>query len=427
MNSNCSVTFFYISIIITINAIRFALGLYEPVIYLDAPKFHHFGYLKVEVEEDDSHTSKHYLVKTIDKNQEIFVACPNQDPDHPNTFAIHSTEVGKAAATPICEHSVESQIYFTNKIRSYNAVGFLIYAPDKSWPDQDFDVPEHHLVVELIQFKFDKYDEKIISLRYFMYGGEFPQLELIRQEDDLRKYRKNLDIYKNDIDTFYSPRNCPFVKVPLAPEEDFLFDYWKSASRQNIFTAPMWRDLLAQWQALEIFIRKVTQITDWVGVETGIYEELTRLPDGLRNPLFENIEWPDDQYRIPRYFWKTVSLLQEHEGQNYDYGILFIMHNVPNLDPNNEWNIEKICTDYNFVDLGWTFLQNDHFKSPMYACPINDVTMNYLGEISHEEYEDFNLNLLSLFKVDDEGNGYIEEVKVIEEMGKLMKTIDSTD
>ncbi|XP_065223018.1 uncharacterized protein LOC135847428 [Planococcus citri] len=190
----------------------------------------------------------------------------------------------------------------------------------------------------------------------------------------------------------------------------------------------MWQDLQAQWQDLEIFIRKVTQVTDWVAVETGIYGELTKLPDGrLRNPLFKNIEWPDDQYRIPRYFWKIVALQQEFEDQNYNYGILFIMHNVPNLDPNNEWHIEEICKDYKSVDLGWTFLQNGHFKSPMYGCPMNDGTLSYLGQMTDEKFEDFNLNLLSLLEVDAEGNGYIKEVNVIQEMEKLTKTIDSVN
>ena len=48
--------------------------------------------------------------------------------------------------------------------------------------------------------------------------------------------------------------------MQLAPEEDFVYDNYKLASRQNILTAPMWSDLVPQWKALEAFIRKVTRV-----------------------------------------------------------------------------------------------------------------------------------------------------------------------
>ncbi|XP_065224253.1 uncharacterized protein LOC135848294 [Planococcus citri] len=210
-----------------------------------------------------------------------------------------------------------------------------------------------------------------------------------------------------------------YVKAPLAPEEDFLFNTWKLAARQNILTAPTLRDLQPQWQALETFIRKVSQIIDVVAVTTGVSGNLSNFPNKQKMSSSKH------QLRVPLYFWKAVSLESFPKDETYSYGIVFIMPNVQISDQVAKPGLGKLCSAFDIVELGWTFLKDNQFeRSGMYGCPLNNNISMWLrgdGEEVEREFQDFNLNSVLALKLNEKGDRIVKEVNVVEEMGKFKK------
>ncbi|XP_065222826.1 uncharacterized protein LOC135847288 [Planococcus citri] len=416
MNSNRSIIW-NIFIIIIISTIHCALGQpYEPVVYFDAPESHYFAFQEVKYDS----INEHYVVRTAKEDEVISIACPSQNGDH--SLIIQESVFHKAAVLPVCTNLVKSQTFLSDTQEGFSAVGYLIHTPKVGWTHHFKNIPERHMVVGVIYFKFDEYFKRVKSIWYVIVGGKYLNLKLSREEDEIWKYEKNEDIYRYDLDPLYKQDGCPFVKVPLAPEEDFLFDNWKSATRQNVLTAPMWRDLEDQWQALEIFIRKVARIVNSVTVTTGISGRIMKRPYQLDNSSPKYVYLENENYPIPKYFWKSVTMQFSDDKRDYSYGILFIMHNLNLSDPNSESDDgRRICLNYDIAELGWTFLGKVQLKSPMYGCLLNNKATSRFGEKVIGEFEDFNLNLLSMIEFDDDEKSMVKQVNVVAKIQQMEK------
>ncbi|XP_065224393.1 uncharacterized protein LOC135848419 [Planococcus citri] len=261
-----------------------------------------------------------------------------------------------------------------------------------------------------------------LGVHYHIVAGKFLEPE-IRERRENEKYYEDKLLLTYDVDELYSKTLLPVVKVQLAPADDFFFANWESASRHNAITVPMWKELLEQWQALEIFIRRVAQITDSVEIRTGVYyNTLTQPgPDDDSQTLYLK----DGKHPIPKYFWKAVSIqtpttLLEPDSR----GILFVMHN--NTDPNFNSNERKICPNDDVSELGWKFLPDDRFKSLMYGCFLNEENLNSFQEKIFPSYDHklFDLRDMPVKEYDDKGifpTGMIKRVNVLDEIQKLQQ------
>ncbi|XP_065225305.1 uncharacterized protein LOC135849075 [Planococcus citri] len=258
MNSNERV-FLFIFSIVTMNVICCAFGQYEPL-YMSKPDYSNEYYLIYNVRYNIA-DQKLYVVESLEGD--IISLCPRTD--DPNSLEIRQKEPKKIPFIPDdCETSIKSDVYFLKDVfedmSSYSSViGFLRFTPDSIFGSAFNDVPQNHKVVEFIHFRFDKSLGRIRYVEYEIGTGKHLKPEISTQKEN-NEYQKNENIFGYDVDKLYSQSKLPMVKVQLAPEDDFFYANLKSASRHNILTAPMWRELLPQWQALEIFIRKVTQV-----------------------------------------------------------------------------------------------------------------------------------------------------------------------
>ncbi|KAL6961834.1 hypothetical protein U1Q18_044456 [Sarracenia purpurea var. burkii] len=186
-----------------------------------------------------------------------------------------------------------------------------------------------------------------------MAPGRFLKAEPSSKKDV--EYERDQHLYGFDADEIYSKSEWPYVKVPLAPEEDQFFDNWKSATRHNILTDPIWSELLPQWQALEIFTRRVTKVISAVHMITGIHGN-PREADYHTIIYLNNVDPTNPKYPIPEYFWKAITMTFTHDGKEYRNGIIFVMHNT--VYPNNVLVEPKICPEDGDVaeKNGWKFL-----------------------------------------------------------------------
>ncbi|XP_065223423.1 uncharacterized protein LOC135847692 [Planococcus citri] len=412
----------FVIVVIASSTIHCVLGLlYEPIYYLNKPGDRNFAFQ--EVEYNDS--GKHYVLKTGDKNKPIYTACPRQGWPHPSVLETQNIVAKEVSVTQQCDILPKPQVFISINPKVYSAVGFLIRHVDWSHYASYY-VPENHAVIGLIYFKFDPIYNRIVFLKYTIVGGNF------LTPDIARNMEKNINVFGYDIDPLYEP-GCPFVKVPLAPVADFLFDSWKLAPQQNILTAAMLRVLQPQWQALEIFIRKISQVVELITVTTGIFGHLLNSPYENENSSFEYVYLDNSELRPPQYFWKTVTLEFTHDNKEYKSGILFIMHNVRFPDPNTKSGVKKFCSPSDIASMGWEFLEDDQFRGPMYSCPLEKEIMKFFGEEIHGEFEPFNLNSLTVLMLnddnddddddddDDDNNFIVMSINVVEEMKKFEK------
>ncbi|KAL6961835.1 hypothetical protein U1Q18_044457 [Sarracenia purpurea var. burkii] len=252
-------------------------------------------------------------------------------------------------------------------------------------------------------FKFDKTHQRIKFVWHDIGAGKLLEPEISQKGN--QPYQANEDFFDYNVDDLYSRASGPYVKVQLAPEDDFLFEHWKSASRQNLLTAPMRRELLPHWQQLEIFIRKVTQVIDAVAVMTGIHGILPELdPEALEKPTYLH----DEKHAIPSLFWKVVAIEIDHNGAHYSVGILVVMHNVnPYANP----KVEKICPNDDLSKTGWKFPADDAFQKFMYPCLWNMKNMRAFDENGYDGKGVFDLNDVPTVRIDEHGNKNFRENK----------------
>ncbi|XP_065225136.1 uncharacterized protein LOC135848955 [Planococcus citri] len=415
MDSN-RIVLFCIFIITAFTNTHFAFGQHEPL-YISKSYVGNDYYLIYDVEYEDGANKQLVVIELF--GDEVFVACPQVD--DLKSLEIRNKLPKKAPVSLDCKTPIKSRVFKTTARNVLaDVIGFMISTPTEEHPRNYEDVPEHHTVVSIIRFKFDKTLFRIKSVEYRLGIGKFLEPE-ISGKYQTNEDQKNSDIFGYDLDDLYFRTFLPMVKVPLAPEEDFFFSNWKSASKHNVLTAPMWQQLLVQWQALEIFTRKVAQIIDSVHVKTGVYETLTK-PRLGRSP--QQIFLHDEKHPIPKYFWKAIYIeIVVPSFKHHDRGILFVMHNVDPLTKSNE---EKICPNDDVSKLGWKFLpDNFQMKSLMYACFLNKKNLEFFQEKEMNPlygYKPFDLNKVPVKITDSEGNTTgVKEINVLEEMGKLEK------
>ncbi|XP_065225006.1 uncharacterized protein LOC135848864 [Planococcus citri] len=407
----------WIFIIIATNTIHFALGEYEPLYVRKTTKGDRYNLIQ-KVRNDFRDKD---LIIVVSFGYEILLACPREDDS--NYLEIKKNEQDKAIFAPFCQTEIQSQIY-TPSMHGlpWSVIGFTIFTPDEQLEYNYADVPINHAIAELIEFKFDYELHRIKLVHYQIVAGKFLKPEISEKPENEKYYEDELLLYYN-VDELYSNTHLPVVKVQLAPADDFFFANWKYASRHNAITAPMWSELLEQWQALEIFIRRVTQIINSVEIRAGVYYDT--LPQPGPGSYSQTLYLHDGKYRIPKYFWKAVYIhipISLHEY--HAHGILFIMHN--DIDPNSNSNERKICPNDDISELGWTFLPDGQLlKSLMYGCFLNKGNLKSFQEEVFPIFENkpFDLRDVPVRDYDFEGTptGRIRRVNVLDKMPILQQ------
>ncbi|XP_065223429.1 uncharacterized protein LOC135847694 [Planococcus citri] len=288
--------------------------------------------------------------------------------------------------------------------------------PEKKSEIQYLDVDEDYSVLGLIGFVFDKTRNRTELVWYNLAPGRLIHPEIINGDDETEvKFEPNWDFFGFDIDELYSRENCPLVKVSLAPKQDFLYPNFKMASRKNVLTAPMFTELHDQWQALEVFTRKVAQVLNKLFITAGIYSDIQVLHPTTKEPVTLLLNPGNEEYPspIPRYFFRAITYKFEFENQQYNYGIMFVMHN-------HKAKEEKICPEdeAEIAETGWMkFLAADQLKGPMYACLYNKKNMKFFEREIELEFKTLNLNDMVTLAVNPETKvEYLRNVNVIEEM-----------
>ncbi|XP_065224808.1 uncharacterized protein LOC135848750 [Planococcus citri] len=255
--------------------------------------------------------------------------------------------------------------------------------------------------VELMVFKFDHKIKRIIYTWYRIAPGKLLKPEITRTGKEI--YDKNEYIYGFDVDEILYKEPSPFFKVQLAPEEDFFFESWKEASRQNMLTAPTWEGLRPIWQNLEIFIRRVTHIIDYIDVKTGVSGTLQERGD----------------YSVPALFWKSIFIDFVYGTTRYKQGILFVMPNI--IDSGEVYEKNVICPgDSKIVaETGWPRLVGVKGSTSMQVCLSNAKNMQSLIDDEHEDYAPLNLKEVPVKRVDDLGKETMVTINVLEILKKM--------
>ncbi|XP_065223689.1 uncharacterized protein LOC135847885 [Planococcus citri] len=406
-------------VVIALNTIKSVSCKFEPL-YVTQGVLGNAFYIIFDVKYDgyDS-ANQHQHLAVVHHSTDILLACPRSN--NANSLEIRHRVAKKARVEPYCELPVKPQVYLNQNEIYFSTIGFPIFTPNIEYPTTYVDVPKNHIVCDLINFKFDQTLHRIKTVYYMLGAGEFLKPE-INTENKNEGYEKDRILFGGyDVDDLYDKASRSLVKVNLAPEEDFLLPNWKSAARHNLLSAPMWKELLTQWQALEIFVRKVTQVINKAYVRTGVYETLTQPgPEGSTRKMFLY----DGKHPIPMYFWKAIYIEVRSQPHTFHrHGILFVMHNA---DPNGISEEKSICPNDGDVigKTGWDFLPKKQFKSPMYACYLNETNLRFFQEkIRPNQHRDpFDLTDVPVEVTDDEGKVIeVKRVHVLDEIKKLQE------
>ncbi|XP_065224536.1 uncharacterized protein LOC135848539 [Planococcus citri] len=410
-----------ILIIIATNTIHIAFGnQYEPLCV--RKKNFSYGYELIQTVRYDTADTNLIVVESF--GYEVLLACPREDDF--DSLEIEIKQKDKATFDPaFCRTEIQSQFYTPSwPVFPWGVIGFPIFTPDEKSPKYNYyaHVPKNHAIAELIKFQFDYELRRIKLVHYHIVAGGSLNPKISERRENEKYYDDQLLLH-HDVDELYSKTLLPVVKVQLAPADDFFFANWKSASRHNAITVPMWNTLLEQWQALEIFIRRVAQIIDSVQIRTGVhYDMLTQSEPGGNS---ETLYLHDGKHPIPKYFWKAVYIeIEITVLESLARGILFVMHN--NIDPNFNSSERKICPNDDVSELGWKFLPGNHFKSLMYGCFLNEENLKAFQEkiFPTHDHKPFDLRDVPVKEYDNEGifpTWNIKRVNVLDEMQKLQQ------
>ncbi|XP_065224860.1 uncharacterized protein LOC135848787 [Planococcus citri] len=415
MSSNERKVLLCFFIIVATNTIHFALGLYEPL-YLRKSVLTNKYTLIYDVIRDVT-DQRLFVIDYL--HHDVLLACPLNQISAPFKIQESAQKEEKFAVAPYCEIPIKSHVYKVKPDYTYglNAIGFPVTAPDPNKePSHHYaDVPEYIAIVNLIDFTFDESLHRVKMVEYRLAAGKFLKPEISYNDEE---YQKDEDMFGYDVDQLYSKTKLPFVKVQLAPEDDFFFDNWKSASRHNVITAPMRRELLHEWQALEIFIRKVTQFIDEVNVKTGVFGTLPQSQFNRKMHLH------DGKHPIPKYFWKAIHIKVFSITSMYTQGILFVMHNVDSIATSK---VEKICPkdEVSLSNLGWEFSPDKRFRSSIYGCILNVTNGNVFQEKFYTDYELLNLHTVPVNEIDSNGNP--TNFRILDVINEIQKLKQATD
>ncbi|XP_065223407.1 uncharacterized protein LOC135847678 [Planococcus citri] len=453
----------WIFVIVTVSSINSILALGEPVGVIDWSNGDFT--LAHNARFDDK---KEIFVALAPRGRKILQLCSIND--DPGGYKIMKTQLNEAVVDPeLCEKPFVWHIFQSGAV--FN-IGLAIHTPGiKSNQKPKY----HHIdddfkVLGLIGFVFDESRGRTELVWYTLTPGSLLHAEISKESrESVEEFDKSINFHGYDVDKIYSQDSYPFVKVPLAPKQDFLFINYRGASQTNVLTAPMWQELYDQWQTLEIFTRRVAQVLNSLFIKVGIHGEIMQIEPSTgtkkSSPLFLNST--EGKYSIPKYFYRAItykffikkeqeevkaiqmeeeeknmkmeqeqdiemaeeegSEKKKHEGEKskekeyieYRYGIVIVMHNM-RKNPNSEWDFENICPDdeAEIAKTGWMrFLPADGLKTPMYGCLYNKKNMERFHRKLGDDFQVFNLNDLPTLAVDPvTGKGMITNKNILEEM-----------
>ncbi|XP_065223078.1 uncharacterized protein LOC135847471 [Planococcus citri] len=429
----------WIFAIIAINMMDSAFS-YEPLFVIEWSD----GYYSFPPDAKYDREKNHYIV-LAPRDQKILLLCTQNG--IPGSYNVIKIETNEAIVDEgLCQWPFIWRIF---KSEYHNKIGFAIYPRGKQSSIGHRDVTEDFKVLKLIGFIFNESRGRTELVWYNLTPGYLLHAEINHgdeEEGDIigeqEEFEENKDFYGYDIDEKYVHYSNPFTKMPLAPEQDFLYPNHKAATRNNVLTAPMWPELKDQWQALEIFTRKVAQVLSFLSIRVGVHGSIMKPDHGKEQPSPMFLNSVEGKYPIPQYFYKIVvfrfafengnrrvfqkeqaeegELQDEEEEQVHRYGILFVMHNSRVQNPYTEWNYEEICPEdqTKIKETGWmNFLPASQFKSPMYACLYNEENMRKFQKQLYKKFDIFNLNDLPTLAVDPQtGKEVIRNKNVLEEM-----------
>ncbi|XP_065223467.1 uncharacterized protein LOC135847727 [Planococcus citri] len=319
-------------------------------------------------------------------------------------------------------------------------IGFMIYDKEKDSSDISLlpNTPKDQFPIPLIRISY-KTAPRIQTIATW-HDIKFTDMLPLDEDPDQQSlnnsiYEKNVDIYEYDIDPAYNEENqqkftveffdektptstSRLVKLQLTPSADFYFDAWKWATRCNINTVPIWKELVEEWQQLERFIRQVAKVIGDLRIITGGTYPASKANE--KNPTVAELipfyEYQDEKssnkkplLMFERLFKAVTFNQQRQNGEWIRYGILFMMINDPHTVVHQNNKIAR--------KTGWSYLHQNKWNTRFSTYTLDYKSMANLNiDNDGEVYEPFDLNeVIKLTRNDKEE---IEtKVDVLRKMG----------
>ncbi|XP_065225089.1 uncharacterized protein LOC135848921 [Planococcus citri] len=385
-----------------------------------------FGYDLADPFSYNEVVNKRKFHDLSEKNQILLAACPMPDTTHPVLQVLSKTEEELADGFR-CDEPVKYAIQNNADVTECK-IGFSINMGSSDRSPGTFVIPDmfkYHIPLITVERKTtpDIAVPRLIVRHNIKYGKMLAENENYDQQSRSRpEYNKNIDIFHYDIDRAYKEdyqrefskkffrgeTTSRLEKLQLAPADDFFFDSWKEASRNNINTTPVWGELMIEWRKLENFVRRVALVIEDLQIVTGGSNIDSSTPGAQQISYLYKSEDPlEEPLPVFELIFKTVAFNQQRQdGTWLRQGILFAMKNDPR---------DKVTAENELMEeTGWTNYSNYISDRRIVAQEMNPRTGRWEHIDDNNVYEPLNLNKVRVLSLDENGKEFEKVVNVLE-------------